>query len=463
LKIRSYPHFDGALTEQEARALVQDPKAVTAHPFFPFIQYTERWTKFDVRGAKGVEKSRPIMYAARRDSAIYSQYREILSSAYEQVLLQRGISENVLAYRRIPKVTSPGNKSNIHFANDAFSKISELGSCQVYTLDISKFFQTIDHAKLKNVWINLLGYKKLPSDHFKVFQNITRYASIDRHKLYWELKFIGKKKLPNGHTTVGYLIKKVPMQVCSSKVFREKLAPLISVNSLTHGIPQGAPISDILANMYLLDFDTQLSAALKEEGGIYYRYSDDILIIVPNVTDDYNLRLQTVQKLLTDHGDKLLVQSNKSTVHRFTKDIESGVQSCSRLYGTNGKNGLEYLGFRFDGSRVYLRDSTRSRLQRKMTIAVSSAARIHCVKNKGKSPSDLKMLFRSDLLLQRFWKIKDFDSVAMEYESWTFLTYAIRAQQVFGERGLSIAKQLRNFKRSIKHKAAKAIDKYAWP
>jgi Reverse transcriptase (RNA-dependent DNA polymerase) len=463
LKIRSYPHFDGALTEQEGFALVHDPKAVTEHPFFPFIQYTERWTKFAVRGAKGVEKSRPIMYAARRDSAIYSQYREILSFAYEQVLLQRGISENVLAYRRISKGTSLGNKCNIHFANDVFSKISELGSCQVYTLDIRKFFETIDHAKLKDVWIKLLGCKKLPSDHFKVFQNITRYASVDRDQLYRKLGFIGRKKLPNGRTAVGYLIKKVPLQVCSSKIFREKLAPLISVNSLTHGIPQGAPISDILANLYLLDFDTQLSAALKKEGGVYYRYSDDILIVIPDITDDYNLRLQTVQKLLTEHGDKLEVQPNKSTVHRFTKDIESGVQSCTSLYGKNGKNGLEYLGFRFDGSRVYLRDSTRSRLQRKMTVVVSSVARIHCIKNKGKSPSELKKLFRSDLLLQRFWKIKDFDSVASEYESWTFWTYAIRAQQVFGERGLSIAKQLRNFKRSIKDKSAKAIDKYALP
>lgn len=461
MKTRSYPHFDGALTEEEALTLVQDAKAVTEHAFFPFIQYTERWTKFAVRGARGIEKSRPIMYAARRDSAIYSQYREILGRAYEQVLLQRGISGHVLAYRKIPKGTSPGNKNNIHFADDVFSKISELGSCHVYTLDISKFFETIDHAKLKIAWAKLLGHQKLPADHFKVFQNVTRYASVDRDKLYRKLGFIGKKKLANGRPTVGYLIDKVPLQVCSSKTFREKIAPLIAVNSQTHGIPQGSPISDVLANLYLLEFDTQLSAALKKDGGEYYRYSDDILMIVPGITDDYKSRLQSVQNLLTEHGDKLVIQPTKSTVHRFTNDVVSGAPRCMSLSGKSGKNGLEYLGFRFDGLRVYLRDSTRSRLQRKMTVVVSGAARTHCKKNKGKSTSELKRLFRSDLVLQRFGKIKDFDTVALEYEDWTFWTYAIRAQQVFGEKGISIAKQLRNFKRSIQDKAAKAIDKYS--
>ena len=51
------------------------------------------------------------------------------------------------------------------------------------------------------------------------------------------------------------------------------------------GIPQGLPISAVLANLYLLDFDKNiLDKVVKGKGGFYRRYSDDIIIIA-NVDD----------------------------------------------------------------------------------------------------------------------------------------------------------------------------------
>lgn len=461
MKIRTYPHFDAALTESEATTLVSDPRLVEEHAFFPFIEYSESWTKYRKKGQKRKTKSRPIMYAARRDSCIYSHYRGLLIKAYERELATRGIEQAVLAYRRIPKDNSKGNKSNIHFANDAFSEVSKLGDCLVYTFDISKFFESLSHTRLKQLWIKILGLKVLPPDHHRVFRNVTRYASVNREALYKALGFIGQKPVGT-RQVIGYLVKRVPLQVCSGKIFREKVVPLIKTNRKNYGIPQGSPISDVLANLYLLEFDTQVADEIAKVGGSYRRYSDDILLIVPGHAEDVAARQTQIESLLKASGDKLMIQQAKTTVHKFSRLNGADLLKCELLSGNAGKNGLEYLGFRFDGRKVFIRDSTRSRLQRKLTFAVSAAVRRLMRKNPGKGRAQLKALFGANdanFVLAQFYKVRDFESVAKMPSGWTFWTYLIRAQEAFGAKGKSIAGQVRNFRRSISYKAGKLIDK----
>lgn len=457
-KIRTYPHFDAALTEEDAEALVSDPTRIGKHAFHPFIEYPERWTKFSAKGLKGKVKARPIMYASRRDGCIYAHYRSMLSAAYESELMGRSLSTAVIAYRRIPRSGSRGNKCNIHFAAEAFSEISVLGDCLVYALDISKFFENINHRKLKQLWMQIMGFQTMPLDHYRVFRSITRYASVRREMLYRALGFIGPKSVGT-RRVIGYLVNRVPLQVCSGKDFREKIERLISWNPNSHGIPQGSPISDVLANLYMLEFDTVIAQEMSKIGGTYRRYSDDILLIVPGHTDDYHARLAGVEALFTGCGSSLQIQPSKSTVHKFSSLQHCTLQGCQRIHGNSGKNGLEYLGFRFDGSRVYIRDSTRSRLQRKMTFAVNTAVRSLHLANPGMGRAALKNQFNPDLVVHKFYKVRDFETVASIPKKWTFWTYTTRAQEVFGSMGKPIARQLRNFRRSVSHKAASLIDK----
>jgi hypothetical protein len=457
VKIKTYPHFDPPLTDSAATALVSDPLLVRKHAFFPFIEYSEGWTKYAAKGLKGKPKSRPIMYAARRDSCIYSYYRGLLSDAYERELASRGIGQSVLAYRRIPRRGSKGNKSNIHFANDAFSEILKMGDCLVYTLDISKFFESLSHICLKRLWTKILGLKTMPSDHYQVFRNVTRYASVNREALYKALGFIGTKWVGTKHA-VGYLVRRVPLHLCSGKVFREKVVPLVKTNTTNYGIPQGSPISDVLANLYLLEFDTQIADHMAKVGGSYRRYSDDILVIVPGHGDDLVARLAEIETFLRGCGDKLKIQPTKTTVHKFSCSGGAEFPTCQLLSGSAGKNGLEYLGFRFDGRKVFIRDSTRSRLQRKMTFAVNAAVRRLFRANPGKGRAELKGLFDANAVLSQFYKVRAFETVAAIPNRWTFWTYLIRAREVFGSKGRPITGQVRNFRRSISYKAGQLID-----
>jgi retron-type reverse transcriptase len=48
------------------------------------------------------------------------------------------------------------------------------------------------------------------------------------------------------------------------------------------GIPQGSPISALLSNIYMFSFDKHMKNYVDSIGGKYFRYCDDMLLIVPS-------------------------------------------------------------------------------------------------------------------------------------------------------------------------------------
>lgn len=287
LKLKNYPHFDAQMGEKKIKALVENPERVASHPFHPFLFFEEKYQPFRPSG-KPV-KTRPIRYACRSDSYIYSRYRHKLAVEYEKLLESKGLANSILAYRHIPvNKESDKGKSNIDFAKEVFDKIRELGNCVVVTADISSYFDSIDHNNLKSIWGRLIGQKILPADHYAVFKSLTAYSDVDYKELCRELGFFGEKQTHWG-TRDGYLVsrKELPTQLCSNVEFRDILKlrkaagrPILNTNDESYGIPQGAPLSDVLANSYLIDFDSIVLSYVESLNGFYYRYSDDLLLIM---------------------------------------------------------------------------------------------------------------------------------------------------------------------------------------
>jgi hypothetical protein len=276
--LKRYPHFDSQISTEDAVALATNPAAVVAHKFYPFILYTNRWTRFAKKGEQGDVKERPIRYASRGDAYIFAYYRYLLTQKYEAALSSNCLNESVIAYRRILNEDGTG-KCNIHFAREAFEQIRKLGNCCAVALDISGFFESLDHSLLKSIWCDLLNVKKLPDDHYRVFRTITRYAVVEKQSVYERLGYYGAKiDARSGKIGNGYLVpyNKMPKQLCTGHVFRQKIAggdgskSLINLNLKTHGIPQGSPISDLLANLYLLNFDCAVRKIVSSLGGSYF-------------------------------------------------------------------------------------------------------------------------------------------------------------------------------------------------
>jgi hypothetical protein len=461
--LKRYPHFDTQLSIEDAVVLATNPKAVIAHTFFPFILYTNRWTRFAKTGEDGDVKSRPIRYASRGDAYIFAYYRHLLTKHYEATLSKHSLDESVIAYRRIRDSEGKG-KCNIHFAGEAFEKIRNLGNCCVVALDISNFFESLDHQILRSIWCDLLNVKKLPEEHYRIFRTVTRYAVVEKQAVYQRLGYYGaKSKSKSGKVTNGYLVpyNKMPKQLCTGREFREKIAggdgskSLISVHLKTYGIPQGSPISDLLANMYLLNFDCAVRKIMDALGGSYLRYSDDILLIAPGGETEGKALADEIRGMIGKFGSKLVIKEKKSSVFVFTNNGKA--QDFKVVQGTQGKNGIEYLGFRFDGKKIFIRDSTLSNLYRKVAGSSRYAAVSLVKRYPGRDFAFLVSRFDYEKLIQNFGRVRDFGELSNDYKSWTFWTYARRAAKIFGPLGSPIHRQLRAFRENARRRATKEL------
>jgi hypothetical protein len=465
--LKRYPHFDALISIPEAMALATDPERVAKHTFYPFMLFSNRWTKFAPKGAAGKIKERPIRYAARSDAYILSYYRHQISQLYEVALAKAEISECVLAYRRLRTETGAG-KCNIHFANDAFNTISLAGDCAVVALDISSFFEHLDHDRLRAQWSNIIKQKKLPPDHERVFRAVTRYSVVEKLSVYERLDLFGeKRKGSKGEAINGYLVpfKSMPKQLCTGKQFREKIAggdgrkSLIQVNFKPFGIPQGSPISDLLANMYLFEFDIVMNDITRKLGGAYMRYSDDILLIIPGQAAAGISLMNEARKQIEKFGKKLRIKEEKCSVFEFKK---TGMrQTCELVHGLQGRNGIEYLGFRFDGKNIFLRDSTLANLNRKIARVAKAHVFSLIKRYPGKDRAFLKSKIKVEAVVQRFGRVVDFGEHSDDYRTWTFWTYARRASVIFGSRGAPILRQLRHLREAVAFRLNAELEKFA--
>ena len=344
---RTYLHFDLPVGPEKALLIASNRERVASHAFYPLISYeltTEKLASSD--GPEPFEKKtkiREIKYAAHLDSHIYSYYASDLARLYEDFLTEHDLLDSVLAFR-------PLGRSNIDFARVAFENIATRRSCVAVRMDVSGFFDNLDHKILKRAWAALLDSEELPADHYAVFKSITKYSYVRRLKLFAEFG-ISLHNPKNGRK-----------RICSPLEFRSRVREkrLISQNPDAFGIPQGSPISAVLSNIYMMEFDKNIKEIVARNGGVYFRYCDDILLILPNSTQN------NVRKAVTDafHVLKLEINQKKSETRYFRRNELGGLESDKPL---------QYLGFTFDGQRVLIRSAAFARFSQKMKKAVRLA------------------------------------------------------------------------------------------
>ncbi|WP_040266568.1 antiviral reverse transcriptase Drt2 [Pseudomonas rhodesiae] len=405
-KSRRYLHFDRPVNEDAALKVVSDQRAVARHSFYPLIRYVAESQKvhFDKAAGRVVKKDpkkRQISYAAHLDSHIYSYYCEVLSDLYERYLSTTEWSASVLAFRTL-------GKSNIEFAYEAFMDIASRTECCVVGIDIKGFFDNLSHTHLKSSWQKLIDRPSLPDDHFAVFKSLTRFSFVDREEVYSALG-ISKNNPKNGR-----------QRICEPHQFRSAIrgAGLVETNSIGKGIPQGSPISALLSNIYMMDFDEKLYSYVENHGGSYFRYCDDILLIVPLAKEAEAIQFVDDEVAAI----KLEVQKTKTEVCRFKKTAK----------GFRSDRALQYLGFIFDGENIYLRSSSLARYQervnRGLSIATLSMLKVNTARiARGQLPRSIflrKLHSRYSYLGRR-----------------NFISYGYRAARIMNSK--SIRKQLK--------------------
>lgn len=465
-RLKRYPHFDGEMTVRQATQLACDPQAVARHEFLPLLLFEEKKRYFRKPGAPHKPpKARPLRYAARADAYIYMRYREWLSCLYEDRLAKLGIGGAVLAYRRIPRSGRPGNKSNVDFAFEAVEQVRRMGDCDVICIDIKSFFESLDHRLLQRAWQDLLGVEALPPDHYRVFRSLTKYVEVERSEVLRNLGIWGWRKIAGRrHPVEGYLVPKkdVPVRLCDMATMRRIVfdgprdARLAKIRREPFGIPQGTPISDLLANVYMTGFDVEVSSLARTLGGVYMRYSDDILLALPAEKNRcYPDIVGRLEEILASHGIELRISHEKTTVHRFRRG-ENGL-TCDPVHPQRLRKGFEYLGFRFDGNTIRIRDSTISRLRQRIDSSTRQAASRAVRASRGRTADQILADYDFRTLYERFGRVRDFGRETPK-NGWTFRTYVKRIEDVLGAESRVILRQVGNQQRWIRESFARHIE-----
>jgi hypothetical protein len=154
-----------------------------------------------------------------------------------------------------------------------------------------------------------------------------------------------------------------------------------------------------------------------------------------------------VMNEISNHGDELKIKPEKTGIVKFRK-LSHG-HEFKHISGAQGRNGLEFLGFRFNGSKVYLKDSTMSRFHRKMVFGVRREAEAQARRYPGKGVEFILEQMNFDDISQRYGSVEDFHH-KRDYRDWTFWTYAKRASHQFGDLGDPILRQVIGYRRKLK-------------
>jgi hypothetical protein len=154
------------------------------------------------------------------------------------------------------------------------------------------------------------------------------------------------------------------------KELREKIRnkEFIVYKNEKKGIPHGLPISAMLANLYLLNFDKNIvENVVKKHNALYRRYSDDIVVIC-----DKN-NFEAIEKIVNEaiEGVKVEIAKEKTEVFLFEKEantLKIKRKEADNTYKANVP--LIYLGFEFYGDKTLIKSANLSKYYRRMKQAV---------------------------------------------------------------------------------------------
>ncbi|MGJ8592836.1 MAG: reverse transcriptase domain-containing protein [Aquaticitalea sp.] len=386
-KDRGYLHLTNQIKKGDKENVyryVSNSEKVLKHKFTPFIlkETKNRRYRFSEdlkkRSHKAVDdkgqfiantKLRPIMYATHIDSHIYSYYsHKIIQPKYETLLKSDAVLDKcVTAYRQIISDDGVRFKYNVDFAKEVFEEIKHRKECAVLAFDIKNFFPSLNHNQLKKIWSDVLGTKSLPKDHYAVFKSITNFSYFYYDDLRQRRKgHLDEKK-------IAHLKNKGKFQFFENyQDFKESEIQVYKnqkkKDGIISGIPQGLPISAMLANLYMLPFDKNIVEKLVKSKNCYYRrYSDD-LVVVCDMAD-----LAEVEKVVNEEMNMIKLTISKDKTEKYRFQTVNNHLKCFKI-----KNGqlisesyLQYLGFDFYGYKTLIKSANVSRFYREMKESIA--------------------------------------------------------------------------------------------
>lgn len=471
------PYFNFFKNKNEIKDLVSDPelKKVASHSFIPFVKIltkTPRYRYQENEASYSLDtKIRPIAFASHFDTYLYGFYSFALTEIYQKYIRANGFSDCVLAYR-----TDLEGKCNIQFAKEVFdsikNKINEGKSCSVIALDITGYFDNIDHTTLKEKWCKVLGLSELPIDQYKVYRSLTKYNYVNKDSILKHFN-VNLNKLKKNGIKWQTLLDLIPNEINGSTfnkkfdLLRERKLIITNLPKKTknkelqfRGIPQGSAMSALLSNIYLIDFDKWLTELGTNLHFTYKRYCDDLIVICE--TKDVNYINTEILKKIKEYN--LTIQPKKTELIEFKNNSAGKIRSFNKkkideakakLNSSNEKEyykNLQYLGFEFNGQNIYIRPGSLSRYFRKVKGRIVKTVMMAYSK---KSKHDI---IKKRQIFEKYSHFGDRNFISYAKNAAKEIYYNSRKEPKEGMDSLSIKRQIAAHFRIIENEIAKTSE-----
>lgn len=358
---KPYAHFDlrVSLSMPSIRKYVMDRSKIVTHSFYPFIHFEKKNSRY---GKKGPKKPRELYYCSHLDRCVYQRYAFLLNYQYNIWACENNIDDVAIAYR------DNVGKNNIDFAKDTFDAIRSFPQCFILVGDFTNFFDNLEHQYLKKMMCEVLGVERLPQDYFSIFKNITRFSS-------WDWKDIVKAAGENIEER-GIRKKINSKDTVLNKEQFQKSKKDIKKNVSGVGVPQGSPISAVLSNIYMIEFDKDIKRYVASKGGIYMRYSDDFIIVLPYERDteiaDFTSYIFSYVESMKGLVD---LQKEKTSCYTYKDEV---------VYEGDRPSSINYLGFLFDGKSIRIRPRAITKYYYRMRRKAHTIGRSNWTSSKGR-------------------------------------------------------------------------------
>lgn len=212
----------------------------------------------------------------------------------------------------------------------------------------------------------------------------------------------------------------------SKEEFKKNKADICK-NTSGKGIPQGSPISAVLSNVYMIEFDQWLKEYAAHNNGIYMRYSDDFIIVLPyNNIDDIEDYKSSILSFIMSMDGLVKLQAEKTSYY---------IYSNKKVYSYPDKqlSIIDYLGFVFEGDNIRMRPRSITKYYYRMRRKA-----YNIVKNNWMSPKGKR------ITAKRLYNI-----YSKNDKGQTFITYAKRARRIMNLNDLEINALISRHKQKI--------------
>lgn len=252
----------------------------------------------------------------------------------------------------------------------------------------------------------------MPKDHYRVFKACTnfnyvllddlrirknkngRQAPYDESKLAHIRKTKGFRCFFESNDDFRKTIKECNLPIFSNPFSKE----LPNGKLVKKGIPQGLPISAVLANLYLFDFDLEIVNRWVKPQNVYYRrYSDDIFIVCEKKLCDKIEK--DIDELIKKY--EVVISGDKTEKFVFKNVSYKGKDArleCFRITrdGKEISSAMSYLCFEFRGYHTGIKSTNLAKYYRKIISTVKRKSK-RIKKLIQENPNTKKAIFKNQV------------------------------------------------------------------